>query len=291
MKNESEVKNTGCDKDWSFTLNNYTKEEKMLFKRWSSEVAMICITKEVGEQGTPHLQGRIIFKRSYTWKLLHKLIPRAFWEKTKARQDSLYMLKVGSRPFIDVDNRKQGKRTDLDAVIIDIKKGSTKKKLWENHANTMIRYHKGMYEAMKHLAPKDKHVIEYNIDCFKPWEEITEWDKMIIIIGDSGIGKTEFAKAHFQNPLIVSHMDDLAELNEDFDGIIFDDMDFKHIPRTAQIHICDVSMTRSIHIRYGLATIPKKMKRVITCNELPLHLEDKAINRRCKVVTLKSRLK
>jgi hypothetical protein len=44
---------------WVFTINNYCQEdeEKMLDLFQNSAVLSMCIGKEVGEQGTPHLQG------------------------------------------------------------------------------------------------------------------------------------------------------------------------------------------------------------------------------------------
>jgi len=288
MKTEPKFK--GNEKDWSLTLNNYTDLEKKVFKRWASEVKLMVISKEIGETGTKHLQGRIIFTRTYTMKALKKLFPRVHWEMTKCRSDSLYLLKADSRKFIDVDNRKQGHRTDLDTVIKDVRAGATKKKLWESHPNAMLRYHKGFYEAMKFIAPIEEHIIDFSLDDFG-WEPLDDWTKMNIIIGKSGIGKTEFARAHFKHPLIVSHMDDLGDLREEHDGIIFDDVDFKHIPRTAQIHLCDVGMTRSIHIRYTTATIPKGMPRIVTCNRMPFDISDKAISRRCLITKLKAEIR
>lgn len=272
----------GNARDWSLTLNNYTPSDEDLFNRWSSEVKLMIIYKEVGKKGTQHLQGRIIFNRTYTLKALKKLHDGIHWEKTNCRQDSLYMIKKDSIKFIDVDNRKQGHRSDLDDVVTSIKAGATKQELWTNHTSTMIRYSKGIYEAMN-IINKDIVTTIYSLDQF-PWDPISDWSTTIILLGSSGIGKTEFAKAHFKNPLFVSHLDQLNELTSDNDGIIFDDMDFNHFPRTAQIHLCDVDNTRHIHIRYTTAKIPKGTKRIITCNNLPVDIDDPAIDRRCTIM-------
>ena len=50
--------------------------------------------------------------------------------------------------------------------------------------------------------------------------------KAIVICGASHIGKTHFALAHFDYPLLVSEMDDLKNKSLRTDGIVFDQMRF-----------------------------------------------------------------
>lgn len=70
-------------KKWCFTLNNYTDNELIVI---SSIVPQYCkiyiIGKEIGDSGTPHLQGYIEFitkKRPFNVFL----IPRIHWEKAR----------------------------------------------------------------------------------------------------------------------------------------------------------------------------------------------------------------
>ncbi len=50
-------------KYWAFTLNNYTEEEVLELKQIdSSKVPRLVFQREKGENGTPHLQGALMFK-------------------------------------------------------------------------------------------------------------------------------------------------------------------------------------------------------------------------------------
>ena len=68
-------------KYWCFVLNNYTSEDIQMFRDIdSSKVPRIVFQEEIGENGTPHLQGALMFKtkgRPFTL-LPHR---RTHWEK------------------------------------------------------------------------------------------------------------------------------------------------------------------------------------------------------------------
>ncbi|GAC77806.1 replication protein, partial [uncultured marine virus] len=122
-----------ASRTWDITLNNYSSEDIELLKSWSEDVTRITVAKEVGESGTPHLQGRITFRRGYRFTGVTKLLPKAHWEATKCAQDNLYCKKEGSEVILDINNRKQGERTDLDALKTLAKDGATKLEMFESH--------------------------------------------------------------------------------------------------------------------------------------------------------------
>lgn len=113
-------------------------------------------------------------------------------------------------------------------------------------------------------------------------EFVYDFAKPLILIGPSGCGKTTWAKKRVPKPsLFVSHIDQLKAFIPEFHkSIIFDDMDFKHYPRTGQIHLVDTENPRAIHCRYSTATIPAGVAKVFTCNEVPVNTQDPAIRRR-----------
>lgn len=91
--------------------------------------------------------------------------------------------------------------------------------------------------------------------------------KTNLITGPSNVGKTQFALSHFKNPLVVSHMDALRKLGPDNDGIVFDDMAFKHYPVESVIHLLDRDLERQLNVRYTYVTVPANTAKVFTHND------------------------
>lgn len=75
--------NTGSDslrfRRYAFTLNNYTEEELIKLTHLC-QLEKGILAREVGEQGTPHLQGYIEFKSQKALNALKKINNRVHWE-------------------------------------------------------------------------------------------------------------------------------------------------------------------------------------------------------------------
>lgn len=111
-------------------------------------------------------------------------------------------------------------------------------------------------------------------------------DKPIVLVGPSGCGKTTWALRVCPKPaLLCSHMDDLKRFSPEHRCIIFDDMDFKHLPRPTQIYLVDQDCDRSIHCRHATAMIPKATPKIFTSNEFPF-IDDEAIRRRISIFNI-----
>lgn len=121
---------------YCFTLNNYTAEEWQWFNEFK-DCKYLCVGKEVGEKGTPHLQGFIYFDNPRTINGLKRLkgFRKAHLESAKGtnEQASVYCKKEGE--FIEYGEcPQQGKRTELAEVYNAVKSGETTADeiAWEN---------------------------------------------------------------------------------------------------------------------------------------------------------------
>lgn len=68
-------------KHWVFTLNNYTTGDEGGL--WLPSYDYAVLGKEVGDSGTPHIQGYVVFKKKYRLSQLKKHSPQAgrcHWE-------------------------------------------------------------------------------------------------------------------------------------------------------------------------------------------------------------------
>lgn len=240
----------------------------------------MAVGKEVGAEGTHHLQGVMVWKSAKKFAGLKKLLPSAHIEKCRDLDMAFNYCRKELNMLCDIDNRTQGKRSDLEKAVDAIKEGNTIAQLWADHSVTMVRHSRGLKELKAALCPNlsyPKHEARW------PLLDLT---KSTIIVGPAGVGKTEFAKAHFPAGFLwVRHMDDLLNLTPAHTGIIFDDMEFAHLPRTSQIHITDMDNDSSIHCRYSCAHIPAGLRRIFTTNSLYkiFDLADDAIRRRVTV--------
>jgi len=114
---------------------------------------------------------------------------------------------------------------------------------------------------------KEKFVHKVFLEDFNRGPLIRKAGKSICLTGPSATGKTTFALAHFQNPMLVSDIDQLKEYRPGWhDGIVFDDMSFHHIPPEKVIYLVDQDYERTIRCRHTNAVIPAHTAKIFTHN-------------------------
>lgn len=81
---------------WCFTMNNYNDDDIKIFSELKD--CKFTFQEEVGEQGTPHLQGLLVFKNAKTFQKVKKIHPKAHWEVCRnIRASQLYCSKDETR--------------------------------------------------------------------------------------------------------------------------------------------------------------------------------------------------
>lgn len=91
----------------------------------------------------------------------------------------------------------------------------------------------------------------------------------LCVVGPPGCGKTGWAMKYAPRPaLLVKHLDCLRRFRVGYHkSIVFDDCDFKHLPRSTQLMLCDYENQVQVHVRYGVAMIPARVPRLFLCND------------------------
>lgn len=283
-------------RNYCFTINNPTDAQRanLLALRENDVASYFVSGNETGDNGTSHLQGYIEFARQYRFRQVRAFLPGAHIEPRRGSQEQAITYCKKDGDYIeDGLPRAQGARHDLEAIkaLILTQPGDWKHDTARDYFGQFIRYHTGLSAAAKALNQEtvdgDYKLSDFSMDplVFTPGQPYSH-----VLHGPSGIGKTQFALAHFENPLFVSHMDDLLQYTPSYDGIVFDDMSFTHLPRTAQIHLVDSGQARSIHCRYRTARIPRRTPKIFTTNEAfgAIFLQDQAINRRIVITEMEA---
>ncbi|AXH74083.1 MAG: putative viral replication protein [Incitativirus reperis] len=161
---------------WCFTLNNYSEEQAESVKK--IECKYIVVGKEVGESGTPHLQGYIEFVGAKRLGGVKKLLDTAHWEGAKAGADK-------NQKYCGKENiwwesgepGKPGNRTDLSVIKKDMKEGASIRSMLETDKITTTGGLKFAESIAKYIEKKRDA---------KP--------EVIWIFGESGGGKSRLAR-------------------------------------------------------------------------------------------------
>lgn len=200
-------------KHWCFTINNYEEERiaRITALEENEDVVYCVCGKEVGEQGTKHLQGYISFKKRKALGAVKEFIGEAHLEPTKGnpKQASTYCKKEGDYVEFGKLPGGRGCRTDLAKVAEEIKKGATIRAIAEEYPGAILRYGGGVLRLKQHYRPNRDRVPEIHVF----------W-------GPTGSGKTkrvwEFAK---REELWVHPGDRWFDGYDGHSIVLFDDFD------------------------------------------------------------------
>lgn len=161
---------------WCFTLNNYTADDFEAVKL--VECSYVVVGKEVGDSGTPHLQGFIQFaKPGKTFAAVRKLVPLAHWEMTKGSVDDNYVYCTKAGDFFEkgVKPMSQSKKNDVLKRSLEQRWSLAKAGRFEELPPECIKTYEYIYR--KNLVVVDR------ADLDNLW-----------IVGVSGSGKSRYVR-------------------------------------------------------------------------------------------------
>lgn len=215
---------------WCFTLNNYTEAELTIFEYAKDNMEeyflrRLIVGKEVGEKGTPHLQGYLGFTKPMTVKAVNKLFGnRLHLSVTKGTEEQNDEYCSKECIWIDVGtNAKPGARTDIAAVKQCLQEGGNIRGMFEKEQITSFQGLR-MAEHMMKYFEGERH---WAVDVF-------------VFVGEPGSGKSRMA--YEENPEAYTKPGSTGKWWEGYDGhetVIMDDFRDSDMPLTEFLRIID----------------------------------------------------
>nr|BBF98081.1 replication-associated protein [Paguma larvata circovirus] len=172
---------------WCFTLNNWTPEEwDSITQVLGPTVKYLCVGKEVGREGTQHLQGYMELKKRKRLKQVKDMpgLQRAHLEAAKgsSSQAAEYCKKDGDYLEFGKPGNDQGKRTDLnEACRILRESNGSLRAVAEQQEAVFVKYFGGL----------QKYCYTMNLGGRRDFKTVTT-----VICGPPGCGKTRHVFEH-----------------------------------------------------------------------------------------------
>lgn len=198
-----------------FTLNNYTEAEVAEFKAWNC--IYLIFGKEVGVEGTPHLQGYVSFANAKQMKALKKLSQRAHWEIARGtpKQASEYcekdgdVFEKGERPKSQIEKGALGKAKWDFALLCGVEK-----RMDELDSQMLIQCGAKIQYAAQIVNNKKRKLPDLDV-LDNEWR----WSRK------TGTGKTRGAKLENPGYFIKAAKSKWWDGYEGEDVVILDDLD------------------------------------------------------------------
>lgn len=198
-------------RSWVFTWNNWTPENLEAIKKSEKQFKYCVCGDEVGEQGTPHLQGYFELKSAKTLSACRKLLPGCgyLWPAKADGACNKSYCEKGEKVLYEVGTpNQQGARNDLVRLSNHVKDGNTIREMIEDGSVVNCQQLNVAEKLMKYMEPaRDR-------DC-PP--------KIIWRYGPAGCGKTRWVYEEYDDVFVPTS----SKWWEGYDGhktVLIDDI-------------------------------------------------------------------
>lgn len=234
--------------------------------------------EENSHSGFHHLQLMLCFKNPRQLSGLKQVLgeritvidkdPAKYWEycrKLQTKVDDGWAWQYGELPRWSnaVLTREEACRNVMNAETRDDAIEAARL-----NATVFVTQHKAIMGFIDNKFTKPS-VFKYKPNDFLvPLQTWEPRKYCLVFIGPSGIGKTNYACAHFTKPVIIGDKEDYKNIKSDTDGIILDDVATADWKIHTLIKWLDGDQSRTMNVKYSSAVIPQGMKRIICLNDL-----------------------
>lgn len=145
-------------KNWCFTLNNYTEDEYNEVKTWNCQY--LVVGREVGDQGTKHLQGYVQLIKKMRLTGVRKLSVRAHWEVSKGTPEQASEYCKKDKDFFEKGTMvKQGTPRNLDEMLRDVIEKKCPEEMYDQYGLVYINYKRKLEETARDVMDNKRRKV------------------------------------------------------------------------------------------------------------------------------------
>nr|WAE42531.1 MAG: replication associated protein [Cressdnaviricota sp.] len=198
--------------NWTVTINNPMSEDYLQFAQDVEVFKYWAYADEVGEQGTPHIQGFVALRKKVRITGVKKIFPRAHIEPMRGNfgQNESYcskqgqLIEWGEKPDPKAGGRAEKRR--WEDILTCAKEG----RIDDIDADVQIRY----YNTLKKIKFDHQKVDHHNALAKHYW-----------IWGSTGTGKTHAARMAFPDAYLKDPKTAWWDLYSNQEVVIIEDFD------------------------------------------------------------------
>jgi hypothetical protein len=126
----------------------------------------------------------------------------------------------------------------------------------------------------------------FTLDDFKLTPALKKWIQnpkpTLILVGNSGVGKTQFlktfAKEKCSKTLLVNHKEDFRRLDNTYDSILVDDANIDQLEETQFLSLIDNQVSKTLRVLYDTVFKKKGIVQMIAMNKKEFNKIDERLN-------------
>jgi len=127
----------------------------------------------------------------------------------------------------------------------------------------------------------------FTLTDFKTDSTLKEWiqkpTQTLILVGNTGVGKTQFCKAFAKEKcsktLVLNHVQDFRRLDNSYDSILVDDANIHEMEQTQLLSLIDKQVGKTLRVLYDTVFKKKDIVQMIAINHNELYKIYDKLNR------------
>ena len=155
----------------------------------------------------------------------------------------------------------EARRVGVDKALVNYTINNPKKAFPSTSVSSLKKNFKDVQEMENNLRD-DLLTTPFKPENFNLQGALKEWNdnpdmhknKALLLVGESGIGKTSYAKvfcaSHGLKPLFVNHREGFKRINSSYDAVIIDDANLSQFEDTQILALLDNSAPKTLRVMY-----------------------------------------